>query len=123
MYVIDNGILDAYSTWQTGDHGAFLENLVFLTLRRQQLEVGYYETKNGHEVDFVYKLNGQTYLIQVAWSLDSEETKEREIRALREGLKELPDATCRIVTLSGEGSSEDARIRIIPLWKFLMESH
>ncbi len=120
MYVIDNGILDAYSTRQTKDHGAFLENLVFLTLRCQQIELAYYETNTGHEIDFAYKRNGQFHFIQVAWNLEDAETRERELRALREGLKEHPEAVCQIITLSEEGSSDDDRIQISPLWKFLL---
>ena len=64
--VIDNGILDAYSTQITEDIGAFLENLVSITLRRRGHPLGYYETKKGHEIDFVYKKGETTVLVQVA---------------------------------------------------------
>ena len=120
MYAIDNGILDAYSTHMTADHGAFLENLVFLTLRRQGLDVGYYETKRGREVDFVFKRNEETILVQVAWRLDSEMTREREFRALAEAAPELGASRCIVVTLDEEWVNEEPLIEIMPLWKFLM---
>jgi uncharacterized protein len=123
MYAVDNGILDAYSTRMTADHGAFLENLVFLSLRRQGLEVGYYETKRGREIDFVFKRNEQTVLIQVAWSLDSKTTREREFRALEEAAPELGADRCIVVTLNEEGLNEDPQIEIIPLWKFLVTTY
>jgi predicted AAA+ superfamily ATPase len=45
MYVIDNGVLDTYSTHLTTDNGSFLEDLVYLTLRRRGLELGDYESE------------------------------------------------------------------------------
>ena len=121
IYAIDNGILDAYSTHMTADHGAFLENLVFLTLRRQGLDVGYYETKRGLEIDFVFRRDEETVLVQVAWRLDNEATREREFRALEEAAPELGATRCIIVTLDEEETREDPRIEIIPLWKFLLD--
>jgi predicted AAA+ superfamily ATPase len=120
VYVIDNGILDAYSTNITADHGAFLENLVFLTLRRQGLEVGYYETKRGREIDFVFQRNEETVLVQVAWRMDTEATRDREFRALEEAAPELNATRCIVVTLDEEGFHENPPVEIIPLWKFLL---
>lgn len=120
MYAIDNGVLDAYSTNLTADRGAFLENLVFLTLRRQGLEVSYYVTNQGREVDFAYKADGNTFLIQVAWSLENESTRERELRALHDASAELEKTKCTIVTLNEEWESEDSLIEVVPLWKFLL---
>jgi predicted AAA+ superfamily ATPase len=121
MYVIDNGILDAYSTNITADHGAFLENLVFITLRRQGLDVGYYETKRGREIDFVFQRNEEIVLIQVAWRMDNKATREREFRALEEAAPELNATRCIIVTLDEEGFCDDSQIEMIPLWKFLLD--
>jgi len=121
MYVIDNGILDAYSTGMTADKGAFLENLVFITLRRQGLHLGYYETKRGHEIDFVFQCNEETVLVQVAWRMDDDATREREFRALAEAAPELHATRCIIVTFDEEGFSEDFMVEIIPLWKFLLD--
>jgi predicted AAA+ superfamily ATPase len=121
VYALDNGILDAYSTGMTADQGAFLENLVFLTLRRQKLQVGYHVTKRGWEVDFVFQRNDELILMQAAWRMDSAKTREREFRALEEAASELDATRCVIVTFDEEGFSEDPKIEIIPLWKFLLE--
>lgn len=119
-YVIDNGILDAYSTGMTADQGAFLENLVFLTLRRQGVRLGYYQTKRGREIDFVFQRNEETILVQVAWRMDNDSTREREFRALAEAAPELGATRCIIVTFDEEGFCEDPKIEIIPLWRFLL---
>lgn len=121
MYVIDNGVLAAYSTQLTKDQGAYLENLVYITLRRQGDKLGYYETKQGYEIDFVYREKDTTLLVQAAWSLNNESTREREFRALRQASTELPNSKCVIVTFDEEGMSEDGTIQILPLWKFLLE--
>lgn len=121
IYVIDNGILDAYSTHMTPDCGAFLENLVFLNLRRKGYAPGYYETAQGHEVDFVYRHGENTVLIQASWSLENETTRQREIRALESASQELPDCLKCIVTFDEEWEDEATRIRAIPLWKFLLQ--
>ena len=119
VYIIDNGILEAYSTQVTSDFGAYLENLVFITLRRQRAELGYYETKQGYEVDFVYKETGQTVLVQAAWSLKNERTRERELRALIEADKELKNCKKLVVTIDEETTYNESQIEVLPLWKFL----
>ena len=120
MYVIDNGILDAYSTQTTENNGAFLENLVFMTLRRRGHELGYYEAKRGHEVDFVYQRDKTTVLIQVSWTLKNDATRQRELRALVEASKEFKQTKNIIVTLDEEWISDDKQIQVLPLWRFLL---
>ncbi|MFP4260241.1 MAG: ATP-binding protein [Opitutales bacterium] len=119
VYVIDNGILDAYSTQMTADQGALLENLVYITLRRQIRELGYYETRQGYEVDFAYREADQTVLVQAAWSLKNERTRQREVRALMEADQELTNCRKQIITLDEETTLEDGEIEVLPLWKFL----
>ena len=120
IYVIDNGIADAWSTGQTPDHGALLENAVFLSLRRRGLDVGYYETQRGREVDFAFQDGNQTVLLQVAWSIQDADTKARELRALAEAAQEVPSPLRLLVTLDEEGTEADGAVRVIPLWKFLL---
>lgn len=121
IYVIDNGILKAYSTQMTPDHGAFLENLVHLTLRRQGHELGYYETKQGHEIDFVYRDGETTVLIQASWTLENESTRQRETRALEAAAEDFTQTRKVIVTLDEEWSDPATQIVAIPLWKFLLQ--
>lgn len=120
IYAIDNVILKAYSSQMTPDHGAFLENLVYLTLRRQGHELGYYETKQGHEIDFVYRDGETTVLIQASWTLENESTREREMRALVAATEDFRETRKVIVTLDEEWSDPTTQIKTIPLWKFLL---
>jgi predicted AAA+ superfamily ATPase len=65
--------------------GKLMENLAFLALRRQIRELYYYTTPAGYEVDFY--LPEQRQLIQVAQNLENPSTREREVRALEDGIK------------------------------------
>lgn len=120
FYVIDNAILDAYSTNARSDYGAFLENLVYLTLRREGHHLGYYETRQGYEIDFIYDRGGQTCLVQACWSLEDDTTRQREIRALCEAAKAFANPRKLIVTLQEEWTDAETGIQAQPLWKFLI---
>jgi uncharacterized protein len=87
LYGIDTGLLNAVGFATSPNIGRLLENLVFLALRRQTPEVYYYTTPAGYEVDFYLPQARQ--LIQVARDLGQPQTREREVRALRDGLKAL----------------------------------
>lgn len=105
----------------TADHGAFLENLVFMTLRRKRHTLGYYESKQGHEIDFVYRENETTVLVQAAWTMGNEATRQREMRALESAAKEFPNCHKVIITFDEEWEDAATRIKTIPLWKFLLQ--
>jgi uncharacterized protein len=122
VYVIDTGLLEALSRCMTENHGARLENLVFLHLRQCGHRVEYYLTKSGAEVDFVVlpENRGARQLIQVCWDLSDATTRAREVAALREAMRELRIRNGTIVTWLDEDSSDD-RIRIIPAWRWLLE--
>jgi predicted AAA+ superfamily ATPase len=47
IYVIDNGLINAFSLKVKDLHGKFLENQVYLDLRRSGKEVYFYHTQNG----------------------------------------------------------------------------
>lgn len=89
VYSIDTGEVNAISLTFSENSGRLLENLVFLELRRLKLELFYYKTENGLEVDFIAKEKKRYSLIQVAWSIHDAETRERELKALMGAMKEL----------------------------------
>lgn len=89
IYSVDTGLAVAHSFGLRGDWGHLLENLVYLDLRRRGYDIFYYRSESGYEVDFALRTpEGELRLIQVCAELDSEETLEREQRALREAESE-----------------------------------
>ncbi len=90
IYAIDNGLINAYSLKIKDINHKFLENQVYLDLRRQGKDIYYYHTKEGYEVDFVtVDKSGNRELIQVTWDMNDPKTAEREQRALKAAVIEL----------------------------------
>ena len=88
LYAIDPGIVRAL-TFES-DLGRLFENVIYLDLRRLGCKVTYYLTSNRHEIDFLAQ-SGRGYkkFFQVVWDMADPETREREERALQEGMAEL----------------------------------
>ncbi len=123
VYTVDAGLAEAVSFRFSEDLGKFLENIVFLELKRRGKEVFYYKTTNGLEVDFIIK-KGRTVtdLIQVTRELTEEKTKAREVRALIKAMDETGLKKSLIVTLEQEGEFKEGgkKISIVPAFKFLL---
>ena len=125
IYCIDPGLVSSVTVPRKRDEGRLLETLVFIHLRNQGLELAYYKTKSGREVDFVYTdKRGDLKLMQVALHLEHPETKERELRTLFEALEEQKVLKGMLLTLDDEEvvSQGEYTIEVKPVWKFLHES-
>lgn len=124
IYCIDNGLADAVAFQFSRNKGKFLENLVFLELRRKFQEIYYYKTTNNLEVDFLIKSGkNDLKLIQVADNLDSEKTRQRELGALIKAMDELKLKTALILTEDTEEEITQERkvITVKPVYKWLMQ--
>jgi len=62
-------------------------------------------------------------VIQVAADVSNPATREREYRALYKASSALPDADFQLINVSEEAAIEMdvATIRIIPVWKWLLD--
>lgn len=124
VYCADNGLANSISFRFSKDYGKFLENLVFLELKRRKKEIYYYKTKNGVEVDFLTKEENKIEnLFQVTKSLGDFKTKEREIKSLVAAMEELKIKDGLILTEDEEDLIEDGSfmINVLPVWKWLLE--
>ncbi len=120
-YFIDNGIL---SLFLIDKDSMLLENMVALTLFR---EYGHdpendrvYFYNDGIEVDF-YIPETET-AIQVCYSLQDEDTRKREVEALRKLPKHLPCKQRLIITLDEKEIIADdfGEIEARPFWQWLL---
>ena len=107
FYSIDTGLSNRVS-FQIGARKAQnLENIIFLELLRRQCDIYYYKTKNDREVDFVIKKGSKiTELIQVSYSIENEQTRKRELVALKTAHNELAGETlikCTLLTMDKKG--------------------
>lgn len=123
IYSIDNGLVEAVAFQFSKNKGKFLENLVFLELRRKFQEIYYYKTTNNLEVDFLIKSGrNDLKLIQVADNLDNEKTRHRELSALTKAMDELKLKTALILTEDTEEeiALEGKAIMVKPIYKWLL---
>jgi uncharacterized protein len=121
IYCVDNGLKELVSI--TKDTGRLYENLVFLQLRRKHREIFYY--KQRQEVDFCYYSETKAIaLINVCYSLTDHQTRQREINGLIEAMNALNTKSSVLINnnLDEEITIDDKTIKIIPLWKWLLNA-
>ena len=118
FYLVDTGLARAATPKNDASNGWFLENLVFMSLRRGDNKIEYYNTSKGEEVDFLVtdRLTKQRRLIQVAWDVSSEETLRRELKAIKAAGHETGILDLTVVTMDDEREIDD--VKIVPVWKW-----
>ncbi len=119
VYVIDTGLANAFLRQPQSDWGHLLENFVFMELRRKGLEIEYYRTENGLEVDFIVTdRRGLRALYQVSLNMSNPHTRKRELAALTLAMQETGMKQGRILTLDDEEriKTETGVIEILPVW-------
>lgn len=122
IYFIDNGFITALSIKFSKNWGRLYENSVFVEFLRRGKEIFYWRDYKGREVDFVVAQNLKSdELIQACYKID-EEVIEREIKALISAGRELKCSNMKIITREDEGEKKikGKKIKIIPLWKWLI---
>lgn len=81
-YIIDMGFRNMLLGYRDADRGHIIENIVFLELLRRDYRV-YIGKVVETEVDFIAEKPDDKVYIQVTESMQSPETRERELRPLR----------------------------------------
>ncbi|MBW2252110.1 MAG: ATP-binding protein [Deltaproteobacteria bacterium] len=122
VYFIDNGFLK-YLSLNPGRSRSF-ENLVAVELKRRGYKLFYWKNLKGEEVDFVIIENeAVSQLLQVCYNMTLEDTRQREIRALKKGMQHFGLEQGTILTLNQEETinENDFEITVIPVSKWLLE--
>src|SRR5574344_1378008 len=115
-YLIDNGIMNLFLT---DPSASLLENIVAVNLRRYYgREVYFYNSQI--EVDFY--VPNEFLAVQVCYSLQDEETRNREFDALLKMSNRLDVNNLMVITKDEEYEVgyRGKTIRIIPVWKWLL---
>ena len=81
-YIVDLGFRNMLLGYRDADRGHILENIVFLELLRRDYRV-YIGKVRETEVDFVAEKPSDKLYIQVTESMQTPETRERELKSLR----------------------------------------
>lgn len=122
VYIIDTGFANSISFKFSEDYGRLLENIVFLELKRNGLEIYYHRQKK--ECDFIIK-EGLDIIqaIQVTKSLSDINTNKREIDGLIEAMKvhNLKEGLILTDDEENEFIQDGFKIIVKPIWKWLLE--
>ncbi len=122
LYCIDNGLLKLNSFSFSNNKGRYLENLVFMQLKRKFQEIYYHRINK--ECDFVIKRgNIIVKAIQVCYNLN-EDNETREYEGLFEAMEEYKLKEGLLLTYNQEDKLEynGKNIIIKPVWKWLLEN-
>ena len=123
VYGVDLGLMRQLSFQHSENQGRWLENLVFLALKRQAKTVYYHYNKG--ECDFVIKeKNSITQAIQVCWSLYDDKTKQREVKGLLDAMTayQLKEGLILTEDESDQLTIDHKTINIMPVWLWLLQA-
>ncbi|MEM5879647.1 MAG: ATP-binding protein, partial [Candidatus Aenigmatarchaeota archaeon] len=124
VYSIDNGLSNIAGFKLNKDIGKFMENVVFLELKKTNNEI-YYSKVNDKEVDFVVKEGLKIkQLIQVTYASGKDEIEKRELESLLKASKELKCKDLLVITWDYEDEIKVKSKKIVckPLWKWLIDA-
>ena len=116
-YFVDNGILNLFLN---NPETALLENICAIFLYKKYGSALYYYNRNV-EVDFFVP---EVELgVQVSYSIDDDDTKKREVKALTALNNYLPLKTAVLVTKNSEDTiiEDGLEIKVVPVWKWILE--
>lgn len=122
VYAIDTGLVNQIAFHFSKKQGRYLENIVYLELRRRFKEIYYYKTEDNLEVDFLVRKGSKIILlIQVTENLKDSKTREREYKALIKAKSELQVENAIILTQEEEPTDREfPEIEVAPIYQWLL---
>lgn len=125
VYLFDTSYITFLSK-ESEDYGRILENVVFIELFRRQKNIEnknifYHLSESGRECDFIVKDRSSLEAMQVCYVLN-EKNRDREINGLVDALETFGLKQGTILTLDQqeEVKIKERKIKIIPVWKWLL---
>jgi hypothetical protein len=95
VFLVDLGLMQAFTAQPDRDLGRKLENLVFL--KRRALGGDLFYHADGSEVDLVHRTESALLFINVCWALETAETGRREVAGLTQAHAQFPKAGLELV--------------------------
>jgi predicted AAA+ superfamily ATPase len=121
VYAIDHALINAVRFFMSENYGRILENIVFLELKRRGGELYYHS--NDKECDFIIaQKNKIVQALQVAKSMTSQKTKDREIEGLTEAMNtyNLKDGFILTEDEADTIKNSGKTITVLPVWYWLL---
>jgi predicted AAA+ superfamily ATPase len=133
VYCIDMGLANTVSFKTQENRGKVIENLVAIELFRRKsyinkdLEIYYWKDYMQNEIDFIIKEKENVMqLIQVCYDVSDYRTKEREVKGLLKGSRELRCDDLLVITWDYDGEeifdfdNLKRKIKFVSLWRWLL---
>lgn len=126
VYFIDNAFVNHITTKFSDDIGRQMENIIYLTLLPNcgYENIFYWKDSKGNEIDFILLKDKKVInLIQVCYDPSLSSIKEREIRSLLIGAKELKCNNLTVITKNFKGNEkmDEYNIKFIPLYDWFYD--
>ena len=118
IYLVDVGLMQAFTAQPDKDLGRKLENLVFLKKRTSAGELFYYA--EGHDIDLVHRGDSGMAFTNVCWTLDPPETRRRELASLAAVRERFPKARLELIAHDAGQQSLPAPIKRLLAWQYLL---
>jgi|GEM_PF-2018191 len=127
FYCVDPALARFNAFSVLGDEGAFLENTLYMELRRRGFEVHYWKSSShAAEVDFIGRKPGHDPIaVQVSLSVADEQTFRRELRGLALINEELGINNLFLITAKDparELTHDGVKVRIVPFIHWAVDS-
>ena len=124
FYAVDPLMAKESGFHHTDSEYWILENHVCNELLRRRHELFYWNSREGYEVDFIARRRDGIYeAIQVAVSLRSRETLERELRALACAKRDLEITRRTIITRDDQDNKnlQVGDVNVVPFYRWALE--
>ena len=120
LFLVDVGLMQAFTVHPDADRGRKLENLVFLRKQSEPGELSY--AADGLEVDLVQLKEDGPVFTNVCWTLAAPETARRETAGLTAALKQYPKAALELIAHELGPLAIPSPIHSKLDWKYLLEA-
>ena len=125
QYFIDHALAGAVGFRTSDDRGRFLENIIFIELKRRNKDIYFHKERN--ECDFVIKYKNKIEeVIQVCIHLESVDIKKRVYGGLIEAMRAYGLQSGIILTEGAEYNETfifegiEYNIKVLAVWKWLL---
>ncbi len=117
-YVIDTGLLSAIDFKVSKNKGKLFENMTVMEFLKLEKEIFYFKDK--YECDLIVKDNEELNAVQISYILSDSETKDRELRGLKDACNYLKINKGTIITFDEEYTInyKGIDVQVIPFYKF-----
>ncbi len=122
IYYIDLAMASVVGFRTSQDYGRFLENLVFLELKRRGYKEIFYHAEK-HECAFIVTDKHQVIMAIQVTQFIAPHNQDREIAGLIEAIKKYSPPTVLLLTEDQETTliHEQYSIQLLPVWKWLLQ--